>query len=104
MKKSPHRRTKSGRPPGSRMLHRAARRIPSKRNLRYRACCVGPVIYDTRRERGISAEELADRLGVTTWTVCRWESGRGAPSLESLVGIAAALSVRVADLVVECDP
>lgn len=81
-----------------------ALRVPSKRTLRYRASCVGPVIQGVREARGCSAEELAARVGVTTWTVCHWESGRGVPPLHRLVAIAAALACRVADLVAECDP
>ena len=102
--RAPHRRSKVGRPRGSNDMHRAARRIPPRRTLRYRASCVGPVIAGIRSSLGVSAEELAMRLGVTKWTVMHWESGRGVPPLHQLVAIAAALDCRVADLVVECDP
>jgi transcriptional regulator with XRE-family HTH domain len=51
----------------------------------------------------VSAEELGNVLGTTANTISHYESGRRLPSLERLVGIAAALGVTVASLLTEVD-
>lgn len=60
-------------------------------------------ITQARVDAGISANELAEKLGVDKTTVSNWESGRRQLSLERLVQIAELLSVSVAYLLGESD-
>lgn len=50
------------------------------------------------RQRGITQQELADRLGVTQGAVAHWLNGRRRPTLEVLKEIAQALGVTPASL------
>lgn len=45
-------------------------------------------LAELRRQRGLTQEELADRLYVSRAAVSKWESGRGLPSIDSLQAIA----------------
>jgi DNA-binding XRE family transcriptional regulator len=104
VKRAPFAKSRSGRPRDSRSLWRAGLASPPRRWLDYRACCVGPVICESRQAAEVSAEELANRLGVSVYTVYSWERGRAAPPLRMIVGIAAVLGTRVVDLVAGCEP
>ena len=42
-------------------------------------------IQQLRKSRGISQEELADRIGVSRQAVSKWESGQTSPDLEKIV-------------------
>lgn len=48
-------------------------------------------IAKTRKEQGLSQQQLADRLHVTRQTVSSWETGRTLPDVDMLASIAAAL-------------
>lgn len=50
---------------------------------------LGESIRENRRRRGLTQEQLAEALGVTTGAVYKWESGRANPELEMLVELAA---------------
>lgn len=52
-----------------------------------------------RRERGVTQRKLADEIGRDFTTVSQYETGRCAPSVGTLATIAAALGVRLDDLV-----
>jgi len=101
--KSPFARSRVGRPKGSRDRPGALRDPGDKRSCRRRACWVGPAIQEAREAANVSAEELGNVLGTTANTISHYESGRRLPSLERLVGIAAALGVTVASLLTEVD-
>ena len=45
-------------------------------------------LYQLRRERGLSQENLADLLGVTRQAVQKWESGASRPDLDNLTALA----------------
>lgn len=45
-------------------------------------------IYQLRKAKGYSQEELADLLGVTRQAVSKWELGTSTPELESVVELA----------------
>ena len=45
-------------------------------------------LYQLRRERGLSQENLADLLGVTRQAVQKWESGASRPDLGNLTALA----------------
>ena len=55
-------------------------------------------LVELRKSRGLTQEELAEKLYVTRSAVSKWESGRGYPNLDSLKGIADLFSVTVDEL------
>ena len=46
-----------------------------------------------RRARGLSQEELAERLGVSRQAVSKWETGEASPDLSKLTALSGALSL-----------
>lgn len=48
-------------------------------------------LQQLRKEKGMSQEELAERLGVSRQAVSKWESGQTAPDLERLLALGAQL-------------
>ncbi len=52
-------------------------------------------LRELRKSRGLTQEELADKLYVSRTAISKWESGRGYPSVESLKQIAGFFSVSV---------
>ena len=52
-------------------------------------------LQDLRKQKGLTQEELAERLYVSRTAVSKWESGRGYPSIESLKAIANFFSVSI---------
>ncbi len=46
---------------------------------------IGSFLQDLRREKGITQEELAEKVGVARRTVSRWETGSNMPDLDILV-------------------
>ena len=52
-----------------------------------------------RKERGLTQEALAESLGVTVGAVYKWENGRSAPELTTLIEIAALFGVSIDVLV-----
>lgn len=59
------------------------------------ATAVGARIQQARQMRGLSQEELAERIGVTQTAISYWEKGRRSPDVEDLVGLAEALEIDV---------
>lgn len=55
----------------------------------------GKRLRELRRERGFTAAQLADRLGVSRAAVSQFESGASLPSLSTLFTMAASLGVSV---------
>lgn len=49
---------------------------------------IGEKIYQLRKQKGLSQEELAEQLGVTRQAVSKWELGTSVPELESVVALA----------------
>ena len=45
-------------------------------------------LQELRKSRGLTQEELAEKLYVSRTAVSKWESGRGFPSIDSLKAIA----------------
>jgi transcriptional regulator with XRE-family HTH domain len=54
-----------------------------------------------RRALGLTQAQLAERMGVDTETLSRFERGKHAPTLKSLVRLAGLLQTTVADLLTE---
>lgn len=55
-------------------------------------------LQELRKQKGLTQEELAERLFVSRTAVSKWESGRGYPNIESLKTIARFFSVTVDEL------
>lgn len=60
---------------------------------------VGKHIRRLRSARGLTQEQLAEKLFVTRQTVSAWETGRAQPDLETLERIAAALETEVTEVI-----
>ncbi len=55
-------------------------------------------IADLRRQKKVTQQELADRVGVSYQTVSRWETGAGEPELSLLAALAEYFQVSVDQL------
>ena len=55
-------------------------------------------LQELRKQRGLTQEELAEKLYVSRTAISKWESGRGYPKIESLKAIAKFFSVTVDEL------
>ncbi len=66
-------------------------------------CSIKKKIYDIRRAKGISQEEMANRMGIALNSYRKLERGRTSLVNEKLWGIANALGVAVRELVLEED-
>ena len=58
----------------------------------------GKKLYELRKRKGLTQEELAQMLYVSRTAVSKWESGKGYPNIDSLKGIAKLFSVSVDEL------
>ena len=55
-------------------------------------------LQELRKRKGLTQEELAEKLYVSRTAISKWESGRGYPNIESLKAIAKFFSVTVDEL------
>lgn len=60
---------------------------------------IGSFIADIRREKGLTQEQLAERLHVSGKTVSRWETGRNMPDYSILEALTGELDITVNDLI-----
>ena len=58
----------------------------------------GAAIKSLRERRGMTQTELADKIGVSSKTVSKWETARGLPDITLLQPLAQALGVSVIEL------
>ena len=58
----------------------------------------GPAIRQLREARHMTQSELAEKLGVSSKTVSKWETSRGLPDITLLQPLAQALGVSVIEL------
>ncbi len=56
-------------------------------------------LYELRKQKGFSQEELAGRLNVSRQTVSKWEIGESTPDMEKLVAISDLFGVSLDELV-----
>lgn len=56
-------------------------------------------LYELRKQKGFSQEELASRLNVSRQTVSKWEVGESAPDMEKLVAISDLFGISLDELV-----
>lgn len=62
------------------------------------AYITGQTIKSLREKKGFTQAELADRLGVSSKTVSKWETAKGLPDITLLESVADVLSVSVMEL------
>ena len=55
-------------------------------------------LQELRKSKGLTQEELAEKLYVSRTAVSKWESGRGYPNIESLKEISLFFSVSIDEL------
>ena len=58
----------------------------------------GAAIKQLREKRGMTQAELADKIGVSSKTVSKWETAKGLPDITLLQPLAQALGVSVIEL------
>jgi len=63
---------------------------------------IGAFIRDLRVERGMTQQQLADRLGITDKAVSKWERGLCCPDITLLRPLSDALGVTVTELLAGC--
>ena len=58
----------------------------------------GEIIKKLRTDKGLTQDELAEKIYVTRTAISKWESGRGFPNIESLKAISKYFSVSLDEL------
>jgi len=61
-------------------------------------------LYELRKQKGFSQEELANRLNVSRQTISKWEVGESTPDMEKLVAISDLFDVSLDELVLNKVP
>lgn len=61
-------------------------------------------LYELRKQKGFSQEELANRLNVSRQTVSKWEVGDSTPDMEKLVAISDLFGISLDELVLDKAP
>lgn len=61
-------------------------------------------MYELRKQKDFSQEELANRLNVSRQTVSKWEVGESTPDMEKLVAISDLFGVSLDELVMDKAP
>lgn len=64
---------------------------------------IGTKIQEYRKNRGLSQEEFAARVGVTRQAVSKWETDKAYPDLDKLVTICDILEIGIMELISEGD-
>ena len=59
---------------------------------------IGKFIGEIRREKNMKQSELAEKIGVTSKTVSRWETGKYMPDLSLFTEISKILGVTINEL------
>ena len=59
---------------------------------------IGAFIKEIRKEKGLTQEQLAEKLGVSQKSVSRWETGKTMPDYSLLPGICEVLEINAAEL------
>lgn len=59
----------------------------------------GNRLYELRKQKGLSQEELANRLDVTRQTVSKWELGDSTPDMDKLIALAELFEISLDELV-----
>lgn len=59
---------------------------------------IGKFILNCRKEKGITQEQLAEKLGVTSKSISRWENGNTMPDYTLLKDLCNALDININEL------
>ena len=59
---------------------------------------IGKFIFELRKERGLTQQELANKLNVTDRAVSHWENGRSIPDISLLQPLAKELNISIQEL------
>ena len=59
---------------------------------------IGKFIFDCRKKKGLTQEELAEKLGVTSKSISRWENGNTMPDYSLLKDLCSELDINVNEL------
>ena len=59
---------------------------------------IGGLICQLRQERGMTQQQLADRLGISNKTVSKWENGTGVPSIDDLLNMSEIFHITIEEL------
>ena len=59
----------------------------------------GNRLYELRKQKGLSQEELANRLDVTRQTISKWELGDSTPDMDKLVQLGELFEISLDELV-----
>ena len=65
---------------------------------------IGERIKQARKAKGIKRKELAEKIGTTPQTICRYEADGRRPKVDAMLKIAEVLGVPVSDLLGEPRP
>ena len=60
----------------------------------------GERIAQLRKERGLTARQITDTLGLIPQTYYKWVWGNSVPSIDSLIGLADLFGVKIDDIIV----
>ena len=60
---------------------------------------LGERIRDERKKRGLSQEELADILNVSSQAITKWETDRGIPDIANLIRISEEFEISLDELI-----
>ena len=58
----------------------------------------GPAIREFREKKGLTQAELAEKIGVSSKTISKWETSKGLPDISLLQPLAQALGISVIEL------
>ena len=61
-------------------------------------------LYNLRKQKGLSQEELANRLNVSRQTISKWEVGDSTPDMEKLIAISDMFEMSLDELVMDKVP
>ncbi|HRR75381.1 MAG TPA: helix-turn-helix transcriptional regulator [Ruminococcus sp.] len=61
-------------------------------------------LYELRKQKGLSQEELANRLNVSRQTISKWEVGDSTPDMEKLIAISDLFEISLDELVLDKAP
>ena len=60
---------------------------------------IGSFLRELRKEWGITQEDLAEKLNVSSWTMSRWETGSNMPDISLLIEIADFFDVSIPEII-----
>ena len=59
---------------------------------------IGKFISELRKEKSMTQDQLAEKLGVTDKSISRWENGKTMPDLSMLTILSRELNVEISEL------